>query len=99
MDDARTISLGPNFYYHAVWSPDSKSIVLVDKTMSIYILALEDAAPALKEVAVATNDPSMGTQVEVSSQTRDCFRRNVSNDSNRAFGMSVECTKQPADCL
>jgi hypothetical protein len=35
------VRTGPNYVYAAIWSPDSKMIALVDKTMSIFLLDLE----------------------------------------------------------
>jgi tricorn protease len=57
---AVAIPLGPNYFYHAVWSPDSKMIALVDKSMAVYTVDLEDNNRALRLVAADTNDPSMG---------------------------------------
>lgn len=61
--ETKTINLGPNYYYTAVWSPDSTKLALVDKTMSISLLNLEKGNE-VTQIASAANDPSMGTRTE-----------------------------------
>ncbi len=61
--EAKTITLGPNFFYSAVWSPDSTKLALVDKTMSIFLLNIEKENE-ITPIASSANDPSMGTRTE-----------------------------------
>ena len=39
-DGSRSIGLGPSVFYYAVWSPDSTKLLLLDKSMSIFLLDL-----------------------------------------------------------